>query len=143
MIRLQSEPVRAEELIAAVRADGDGALALFLGTVRDHNEGRRVLRLEYQAYEEMARPEMQRLEEEARERFGISALALVHRTGSLQVGEVAVGIAVASPHREEAFAACRFVIDSLKKRVPIWKKEHFEGGEVWIEGPATPPGATP
>lgn len=135
MIRLQSEAVRAEDLIAAVRAEGDGAVVLFLGTVRDHNAGRRVRHLEYEAYEEMARPQMERLEGEARRRHGISALALVHRTGRLEVGEIAVGIAVAAPHREEAFAACRFVIDELKRSVPIWKKERFEGGEVWIEGP--------
>lgn len=135
MILLQIEPIRVDELIAAVRAESDGAVVLFLGTVRDHNEGRRVLHLEYHAYEEMARAEMRRLAARARERFGLSSVALAHRTGRLQVGEVAVGIVVASAHRAEAFSACRFIIDEMKKTVPIWKKEFFEGGEVWIEGP--------
>jgi molybdopterin synthase catalytic subunit len=135
MVRLQSDPIRSEELIATVRDDGDGAVVLFLGAVRNRNAGRRVRHLEYQAYDEMAQPEMARLEAEALGRFDISAVALAHRTGRLQVGEVAVGIAVASPHRTDAFAACRFIIDELKKTVPIWKKECFEDGEVWIEGP--------
>lgn len=135
MILLQAEPIRVDELIAAVRAEGDGALVLFLGTVRDHNEGRRVLQLEYQAYEEMARAELRRLAEAARERFAISSVALAHRTGRLALGEVAVGIVVAAPHRADAFSACRFIIDTMKETVPIWKKEYFQGGEVWVEGP--------
>lgn len=135
MVVLQVGPIRVEELIEAARTDADGAVVLFLGTVRNHNAGRRVRYLEYHAYEEMARSELLRLETQARERFAISALALAHRTGRLEVGEVAVGIAVASPHREEAFAACRFLIDALKQSVPIWKREFFEGGEVWLEGP--------
>lgn len=140
MIALQAEPIRVDEVIASVRADRAGAVVLFLGTVRDRNAGRRVRHLEYHAYAEMARAEMQKLEAETLDRFGISAAALVHRTGRLQVGEVVVAIAVASPHREEAFTACRFLIDALKQKVPIWKREHFEGGEVWIEGPG-PEGA--
>jgi len=137
MVRLQGEPIRAGELIAEVRADGDGAVVLFLGTVRNRNAGREVRYLEYQAYEGMARPEMARLEAEARARFDISDVALAHRTGRLEVGETAVAIVVASPHRAAAFEACRFLIDGLKQTVPIWKKECFEGGEVWIEGPGS------
>ena len=134
MVRLQTEPIRAEELVAEVRGDADGAVALFLGTVRNHNCGRRVLYLEYSAYPEMAVSEMRRIETQARERFGVDRLALVHRTGRLEIGEASVGVAVAAAHRAEAFDACRFVIDTLKSMVPIWKKEVFEGGEVWIEG---------
>ena len=133
MVRLQEGPIRVEELIGAVRGDGDGAVALFLGTVRDHNAGRRVLRLEYSAYAEMAEAEMAALESEARSRFDISRVALVHRRGLLEVGEVSVGVAVSAVHRAEAFEACRYVIDTLKRKVPIWKKEFFEGGERWVE----------
>lgn len=134
MIRLLAEPIRVEELARQVRGDGDGAVALFLGTVRDANRGRRVLRLEYQAYPEMAEREMARLRQQALERFEVSEVAVVHRTGTLEIGEVSVAVAVASPHRAAAFEACRWVVDTLKRTVPIWKKEHFEGGAVWIEG---------
>jgi len=134
VIRLQDEKIRVEELLEAVGSDADGAVALFLGVVRDKNRGRRVLYLEYVAYAEMAEAEMSELVRQARERFEISAVALVHRTGKLEIGEASVGLAVAAPHRAAAFDACRFVIDTLKRTVPIWKKEFFEGGEVWIEG---------
>ena len=134
MVRLQAEPIRLEKLCDEVRADADGAVALFVGTVRDHNKGRRVLYLEYEAYAAMAEAEMQRIEDEVRERFAVSRVALVHRTGRLEIGEASVIVAVAAAHRADAFDACRFVIDTLKQRVPIWKKEVFEGGEVWIEG---------
>jgi molybdopterin synthase catalytic subunit len=134
VVRLQSEPIRTDELLDSVRQDADGAVAIFLGTVRDHNRGRRVRYLEYHAYPEMARAEMLRLEQQTLQRFALSRLALVHRTGRLEIGEISVAIAVASPHRDDAFRACRFVIDTLKRTVPIWKKEYFEGGDVWIEG---------
>ena len=136
MVRLQSDPIRVEELVARVRSDSDGAVAVFLGTVRDHNVGRRVVRLEYHAYGEMAEREMARIEHEAVRRFGVASIAVVHRTGVLQIGEISVAVAVGSPHRAQAMDACRFVIDTLKEKVPIWKKEHFEGGTVWIEGDA-------
>ena len=134
MVRLQREPIRPEELIAAVRSDGDGAVATFVGVVRDHNRGRRVLRLEYHAYDSMAASEMQRIEDEVRERFDVSDVVLVHRLGTLAIGEASVAIAVAAPHRAAAFAGCRHAIERLKESVPIWKKEVFEGGEAWIEG---------
>ena len=134
MIRLQTEPIVVEPLLAGLRGDADGAVALFLGTVRDHNAGRSVRFLEYHAYPEMAEREMRRLADEARQRFEVSAIALVHRTGRLKIGEVSVGVAVAAAHRGAAMDACRWVIDALKKTVPIWKKEYFEGGEGWIEG---------
>jgi molybdopterin synthase catalytic subunit len=134
VVRVQTEPIVADELIRAVLGDGDGAVALFLGTVRDHNAGRRVRYLEYHAYPEMARREMRRLVEQAGERFDVGRIALVHRTGRLEIGEVSVGVAVASPHRAAGFDACRYLIDTLKRTLPIWKKEFFEGGECWIEG---------
>jgi len=134
MGRLTTTAIRAEELVAEVASGRDGAVALFLGTVRDHNAGRRVLFLEYEAYPAMAEAEMARIEEEARGRFAVSRIAVSHRTGRLEIGEVSVGVAVAAHHRADALEACRFVIDELKRTVPIWKKEHFEGGAAWIEG---------
>ena len=132
MVRLQPEPIVLDELIAAVRGDGDGAVATFLGTVRDVSQGRRVLFLEYEAYGGMAEREMERIVAEARGRYEVSAVAVVHRTGRLEIGEASVAIAVAAPHRAAALEATRFVIDTLKKAVPIWKREHFEGGSVWV-----------
>jgi molybdopterin synthase catalytic subunit len=120
-----------------------GALCLFVGVVRDHNAGRAVRFLEYEAYEEMARREMERLEAEARARWPVTEVHIAHRLGRLEIGEASVAVAVASPHRAQAFEACRHLIDTLKATVPIWKKEHFEGGAVWVEGPGapTPPSA--
>lgn len=141
MTKIQKTPIRVDELLDSVRKDGDGAIATFIGTVRDENEGRRVLYLEYQAYEGMAERELARIETEAIDRFGVSRVAIVHRVGRMEIGDSAVAIAVASPHRAEAFDACRFVIESIKKSVPIWKKEFFEGGAVWIEGAGATPAA--
>ena len=138
MIRLQQEPIQSDALIAAVRSDRDGAVLLFLGTVRDNNIGRNVLYLEYHAYSEMAVSELRRLVAEAQKKFDVGRIAVVHREGRVEIGEVSVAIAVASPHRAEGLDACRYVIDTLKKTVPIWKKEFFEGGDSWIEGPPAP-----
>jgi molybdopterin synthase catalytic subunit len=126
--------------VAALQDVGpaEGALCLFLGVVRGDNDGRRVLRLEYEAYEEMALPLMEEIAGEARARFGASDVRMVHRLGRLEVGEVSVAVAAVSPHRAEAFAACRHAIDALKARVPIWKKEFFADGAVWREEPAAP-----
>ena len=132
MIRLQAEPIVLDELVDAVRGDGDGAVATFLGTVRNENAGRRVLLLEYEAYGGMAEREMERIAAEAKTRHGVSGVAIVHRIGRIEIGEASVGIAVAAPHRAEALDATRFVIDTLKRTVPIWKREHFEGGSVWV-----------
>ena len=134
MARLVETPIRAEALLEGVRSDADGGLALFVGVVRDENAGRRVLFLEYEAYGPMAVSEMEKIEAEAVSKFGVSKVAIVHRVGRLEIGEASVAIAVASPHRAEALEACRWAIDTLKQTVPIWKKEHFEGGAVWIEG---------
>jgi molybdopterin synthase catalytic subunit len=134
MIRLVREPIDVAALQdVEVR---DGALCLFLGVVRRENEGRTVVRLEYEAYEEMALPQMEEIAAQARERFGVSDVRIVHRLGVLEVGEVSVAVAAASPHRAEAFAACRYAIDTLKARVPIWKKEFYADGAVWREEPA-------
>jgi molybdopterin synthase catalytic subunit len=139
VVGLQSAPIDVAALVERVRADGAGAVATFLGTVRDHNRGRRVLHLIYEAYSDMARSEMESVVRQARARFDVSGIALVHRTGRLEIGEVAVAVAVAAAHRAHAMDACRFVIDTLKKTVPIWKKEVFEGGAAWIEGPGDAP----
>ena len=139
MVRIQSEPIDSATWIDAVSSHGDGAVAQFLGAVRDSNRGRRVLYLEYHAYEAMALGEMRRIEELSLERFDISSIGLVHRAGRLEIGEVSVVVTVAAPHRADAFSACRFAIDELKQKVPIWKKEFFEGGEVWIEGAGETP----
>jgi molybdopterin synthase catalytic subunit len=123
--------------VDALRAisPADGAACLFVGVVRNDNAGRRVLHLEYEAYEEMALAALRGIEAEARRRFPVSDVRIVHRLGRLEIGEASVAIAVSSPHRAEAFDACRYAIETLKRTVPIWKKEFFEGGEVWIEGP--------
>ena len=134
MILLVREPVDVAALQGV--ASRDGALCLFLGVVRDENEGRRVLRLEYEAYEDMALPLMEEIAAEARRQFGAGEVRIVHRLGRLEIGEVSVAVAAASPHRAEAFAACRYAIDTLKARVPIWKKEFYADGAVWRDEPA-------
>jgi molybdopterin synthase catalytic subunit len=141
LVRLVHEPIDLGDL--STTAPADGALCLFVGVVRNENRGRRVERLEYEAYEEMARPLMEEIAAETRSRYPVSAVRLVHRLGSLEIGEASVAVAVASRHRAEAFAACRFAIDALKAKVPIWKKEHYTDGSAWLEGPgsADPPDA--
>lgn len=133
MVRLVREPIDLGALLAV--APQDGALDLFVGVVRNENAGRRVTHLEYEAYEEMALEVLQEIEAETRRRWPLTDVRLVHRLGRLEIGEPSVAVAVASPHRAEAFAACRHAIDTLKRRAPIWKKEFFEGGAVWVEGP--------
>ena len=133
LVQLVRQPIDLAALSAATPADG--ALCLFVGVVRDHNAGRAVLRLEYEAYEEMALPLMEQIAGEARRLHPVSQLRLVHRLGALAIGDASVAVAVASPHRQEAFAACRFAIDALKARVPIWKKEFYADGSAWLDGP--------
>lgn len=135
MILLTRQPIDVVGLQAATPADG--ALCLFVGIVRGENGGRRVLRLEYEAYEEMALASMEQLAAEARERWPVTAVRIVHRLGLIDIGEASVAVAVASPHRAQAFDACRYVIDTLKKVVPIWKKEFYADGAVWLEGPGS------
>ncbi|HVC18952.1 MAG TPA: molybdenum cofactor biosynthesis protein MoaE [Vicinamibacterales bacterium] len=117
----------------------DGALVTFLGVVRDHNQGRRVEHLEYEAYEPLALRVFERIVTEAAGRWPSARLALHHRVGRLAIGETSVAVVAASPHRAEAFAACRYGIERLKQIAPIWKREFFEGGDVWIEGAVADP----
>jgi molybdopterin synthase catalytic subunit len=138
LVQLVRAPIDLESLQAA--APGDGALCLFVGVVRDENAGRKVLHLEYEAYEEMAMPLMLQIAADARTQWPVTDVRLVHRLGRLEIGDPSVAVAVASPHRAEAFAACRFAIDTLKARVPIWKKEYYADGSAWLEGPGTPGG---
>jgi molybdopterin synthase catalytic subunit len=132
MYEIVSQPIDAAAVTAAVAHPGTGATVTFIGTTRDHNDGRRVIRLEYEAYPEMALTEMRRIGDIARQRWPIERVAIVHRIGVVPLGEASVVIAVSAGHRRAAFEACHFAIDRLKEVVPIWKKEHFEGGEVWI-----------
>lgn len=132
MIAVQGEPIDVGAILAAVQSAGHGGVVLFLGRVRDEARGRAVRQLDYQAYGGMALAELRALREEAIAQHGAGQVALVHRTGRLAVGEVAVAIAVAAPHRAAAFAACQWLIDALKQRVPIWKKEWYADGEEWV-----------
>lgn len=121
-----------EHAEAFVSDTGAGALVCFLGKVRNQTAGKAVLRLEFEAYEKMALQEMQKIAETAIQHYGIHKIAIHHRLGVLAIGEVAVAIAVSSAHRQAAFSACAFAIDTLKQTVPIWKKEIFEDGESWV-----------
>ena len=132
MYELKDTSLDLNELVSAVGDPGVGAIVTFIGTTRDNNEGRRVHSLEYEAYQGMAEQEMRKLGDEAQAKWQINGVAVHHRIGRVPIGEASVMIAVASPHRDEGFKACRYIIDELKKRVPIWKKEIYEGGEVWI-----------
>jgi len=132
MFEIVSQPIDVAAVTAAVAHPGSGATVTFIGTTRDHNDGRRVIRLEYEAYAEMALAEMRKIGESARQRWPIERIAIVHRIGAVPIGDASVVIAASAGHRRAAFEACHFAIDRLKEVVPIWKKEHFEGGEVWI-----------
>lgn len=133
MATLTREPIDTAALQAT--SPTDGALCLFVGVVRNHNAGRPVVYLEYEAYEEMALAQMEALEDETRKRWLISGVRIVHRLGRIEIGEASVAVAVASAHRAEAFEACRHAIDTLKRTAPIWKKEFYADGAVWLEGP--------
>ena len=132
MIRLTDQPIRIDDLLAASADPKAGATVLFVGMTRDNNEGRNVERLEYEAYPGMAEKELERIADEARAQWPVAQIAIVHRTGVVPIGEASVAIAASSGHRGDAFDAARFTIDRLKEVVPIWKKEFFEGGAVWI-----------
>ena len=131
MILLTRAPIDVAALGSPAAADG--AACTFVGVVRDHNAGRRVLRLEYEAFEEMALPLMEEIAAEARRRFAVTEVAIAHRLGPLAIGEASVAVAVFAPHRGAAFEACRYAIDTLKATVPIWKKEYYADGSVWLE----------
>ncbi|MBT8211760.1 MAG: molybdenum cofactor biosynthesis protein MoaE [Acidimicrobiia bacterium] len=134
-IRVSADPIDAQTLVGSVSTPQSGGIASFLGTVRDHAPGRTgVTHLEYEAYTDHVERVILEVVGEAQERWPVHRIAAHHRVGSLSVGEVAVGVAVSAAHRDEAFAAARFVIDELKARAPIWKKEHWDGGAEWVEG---------
>lgn len=137
---LTREHIDAEALVAAAKRGEDGAVVVFDGIVRNNTRGRQTLHLDYEAYEEMAAKQMAELAREARAKFGVRQVTIVHRLGRLLVGETSVLIVVASAHRAQAFEACRWVIDTLKKTVPIWKKETFVDGAVWADGEPFPEG---
>lgn len=131
-------PIATRQIADSIKAGEDGATVVFEGIVRNNSRGRRVLYLDYEAYESMAISELQRLSHAALERFAVRDVRLVHRLGRLQIGETSVLIVVASAHRAAAFEACRWLIDTVKKTVPIWKKEYFEDGAVWADGEPFP-----
>jgi len=139
-IALTRTRIEAEPLVASAKQGEDGAVCVFDGIVRNHSRGRRTLHLDYEAYEEMATRQMDELAREALTRFGVRHVSIVHRLGRLEVGETSVLIVVASAHRAQAFDACRWLIDTLKKTVPIWKKETFADGAVWSDGEPFPGG---
>ncbi len=131
---LVREPLARDDWLASLAGPADGAMVVFEGMARNHSRGRRVLRLEYEAYEEMARKQMRRLAGELRQRFGVSRVVMVHRLGRIEIGETSILIGVSSPHRRASFDACRYAIDAFKRSVPIWKKEFFEDESAWADG---------
>lgn len=132
------EKIDPHQIVPPMERPGDGALAMFDGIVRNNSRGRKTLYLEYEAYEQMALKQMEELIEEALKRFPARDARIVHRLGRVEIGESSVFIAVASAHRAAAFDACRWLIDTLKKTVPIWKKEYFEDGAIWADGEPFP-----
>jgi MoaE-MoaD fusion protein len=142
--KLVREPIDMLALVAHVRAAEDGAIVTFDGFVRNQSHNRATLYLDYEAYESMALTKMREIGDQLHERYAIHRVAIVHRLGRLEIGETSVFIAVSAPHRAAVFDACRYAIDTLKRNVPIWKKEYFEDGAVWADGELPPaPVATP
>jgi molybdopterin synthase catalytic subunit len=136
---ITTSPLDLSALVAGVGAGSTGAVTSFLGLVRDHNQGRRVHHLVYEAYEPLAERALARIIDEVRGQWPSVVLAIHHRIGRLEIGEASVAIAAASPHRADAFAACRYTIERVKQIAPIWKHEYFDGGDVWIEGATADP----
>lgn len=132
LCKTTSEPIILQDLLDFVSDPGAGAVVTFIGTTRNTNEGRKVIRLEYEGYPGMAGKELEKIARQALTRWQIKKVAVVHRLGRVDIGEASVAIAVSSGHRHQAFDACHFVINQLKEVVPIWKKELYEGGELWI-----------
>ena len=142
--QLVREPIDMATLARHVRAAEDGAIVTFDGFVRNQSHGRATRYLDYEAYESMALAKMREIGAQLHEKYRIHRVAMVHRLGRLEIGETSVFIAVSAPHRAAAFDACRFAIDTLKRTVPIWKKEYFEDGAVWADGELPPvPAVTP
>jgi molybdopterin synthase catalytic subunit len=138
LILLVQKSIDVDALVRHVRAASDGAIVTFDGCVRNQSHGRRTLYLKYEAYESMAIAKMREIAAEVHAKFPIDRVAIAHRLGRLEIGETSVFIAVSAPHRAAAFEACRFAIDTLKRSVPIWKKEYFEDGAVWADGELPP-----
>ena len=137
MISITEKPIDVNKLLNDVSDQSSGACIVFTGTVRDHNKQDKVSKLHYEAYQEMAEKILQEIENEVHAKWKINKFIAVHRTGTLKVGEVSVAVAVSSEHRKEAFEACKFGIDSIKEKAPIWKKEFTESGAEWLEGVIT------
>ena len=134
MFKVTDVPLSIDEAYAAVRRPDCGAVALFVGTVRDHHDGKAVRSLSYTAFSEMAEKEFRKIADEARTRWKVGAMYIAHRIGPLQIGEASVIVAVSSGHRAEAFDACRYAIETLKKTAPIWKEEFYDDGKAWVSG---------
>jgi len=132
MIEIVEQPIDFGKVVSEVQRNGAGAISLFLGTIRDHTKDKAVVHLEYESYDQMAVSEMKKIVDAASAKWTDLAVAIVHRVGRLEIGEVAVAIAVSTPHREASFAACKYIIDTLKQTVPIWKKEVFSDGDDWV-----------
>ncbi len=141
LFQLLREPIDDAALVKHVRGAGNGAIVTFDGCVRNQSHGRRTLYLDYEAYESMALLKIREIAAAMHEKFAIDRVAIAHRLGRLEIGETSVFIAVSAAHRPAAFDACRFAIDTVKRTVPIWKKEYFEDGAVWADGelPPAPP----
>ena len=137
LISITEKPIDVNKLLNDVSEQSSGASVLFTGTVRDHNKQDKVSKLHYEAYQEMAEKILQDIENEIHTKWKINKFVAIHRTGTLKVGEVSVAIAVSAEHRKEAFEACKFGIDSIKEKAPIWKKEFAESGTEWLEGVIT------
>ena len=142
-IEIVDEVIAADRIVAEMKAGADGAVCVFDGIVRDNTRGRKTLHLDYEAYREMALEQMTTLAAEAVTKYGVRDVAIVHRLGRLLVGETSILIVVSSAHRGAAFDACRWLIDTLKKTVPIWKKEQFVDGAIWADGEPFPEGIVP
>lgn len=132
MIEITNNPINTSKIIAAASVQQAGAINVFIGTVRNQTAGKAVTKLEYEAYEPMAVSEIQKVVDSAKAKWSLTGWAVSHRTGTLLPGEVAVVVAVSTPHRKDSFEACQFIIDNLKKTVPIWKKEFFQDGDQWV-----------
>ncbi len=132
---ITSDPIDPEDIMSRVRSDADGAIVLFCGVVRDHDAGRAVVGLRYEAHEAMAREKLEQISADVASQVEIGDIAVVHRVGELSVGEISVAIAVAAPHRDAAYKASREVIERLKREVPVWKRERYaDGDEAWLDG---------
>ena len=134
MFLITDKPLELQSLIAKAVSEEDGAVASFLGVVRRHSRGNTVLYMEYEAYKEMAEKVLRQIGDEVRDRWPVDQVAIHHRVGRLEIGETSLVVVVTSPHRVEAFEACRYAVERVKAIAPIWKKEVWEGGESWVEG---------